>query len=165
MTLLFRPFQVGDVVTVAGQTGRVDEIGLFATTLITPDNRKVIVPNSSVTSGVIVNMTTLGTRRADVPVGVAYGEDPERVQAVLLRAATQCASVVSEPAPTVSFVGLGSSSIDFVIMGWCASGDYLTALSEIRTAAYVELGREGIDIPFEQIVIHGGEGLARSLAS
>lgn len=165
MTLLFRPFQIGDVVTVAGSTGRVDEIGLFATTLITADNQKVIIPNSAVTAGTIVNATVMGTRRADVPVGVAYGEDPERVRAVLLRAAALCPSVLSEPGPTVAFVGLGSSSIDFLVMGWCAAGDYLAALNEIRTSAYVELGREGIEIPFDQVVLHGAEGLSHSLAS
>lgn len=160
MILVFRPFAIDDVITAGGSTGRVIEIGLFATILHTPDGLKIIVPNGAVTSGTIVNITTLGKRRADVPVGVAYGEDPQTVMAILERACASCEAVVADPAPAVAFVGLGDSSIDFMVMGWGASGDYLAALHQIRTACYEALNAEGIDIPYPQVVMHQAEAAA-----
>ncbi len=154
MLLVFRPFDIDDVVTIGGSTGAVQEIGLFFTILFTADGQKVIVPNGQITSNTIVNITTRGTRRADVPVGVAYGEDPVRVVEILKAAAASCELVNAEPPVNVGFVGLGASSIDFVVQGWCKSADYLGATGQIRKACYEALNAEGIEIPFNQVVVH-----------
>ncbi|MCA9488370.1 MAG: mechanosensitive ion channel [Myxococcales bacterium] len=155
LILVFRPFTIDDVVVVGGSNpGRVLEIGLFSTTLVSADNQKIIVPNSVVTGGTIVNLTTMGTRRADIEVGVAYGSDPARVLEVLREAARGCEHVLAEPAPNVLFVGLGASSIDFRVMAWGKSVDFLAVGHEVRTACYQALDREGIEIPFPQVVVH-----------
>lgn len=154
MVLIFRPFTIDDVVTVAGNTGKVVEVGLFATTLHTPDGKKIIVPNGAITGGTIVNITTLGTRRAEVAVGVAYGEDPARVTQLLEEAVRSCEAVIEDPPVGVAFVGLGASSLDFNVMGWCKSADYLVAMNQIRIACYNTLNEAGIEIPFNQIVVH-----------
>ncbi len=163
MILIFRPFTIGDVVTVAGSTGAVVEVGLFATTLHTPDGLQIIVPNGAITGGTIVNVTTRGTRRADVAVGVDYGTDPLVVIDLLTKAAQACPSVLDEPGVAVAFVGLGDSSIDFSVMGWSKSADYLAALHEIRSACYNTLNEANIGIPYPQVVHHQAEaaGAAR----
>lgn len=154
MILIFRPFTIGDKIDAGGSNGVVAEIGMFATTLITADNRKVIIANSGVIGGNIINETTLGTRRADVPVGVAYGEDVEKIMGLLKAAAESCPTVLADPGVAVAFTGMGESSIDFAVMPWCESADYLTALHEVRTACYAALNKEGIDIPYPQVVMH-----------
>lgn len=154
MILFFEPFALDDVITAAGHTGKVVDIGLFATTMHTPDNMKIIVPNSALTGGSIVNITTLGTRRGTVSVGVAYGANLEEVQAVLQRAATKPAEILADPAPAVAFVGMGASSLDFAVHTWCRSADYLAMLHGLRCSIYDELNAAGIEIPFNQIVVH-----------
>lgn len=154
MLLFFRPIQLKDFVTIAGQTGTVEDIGLFATTLVTPSNEKVIIPNGKVTGDSIVNHTTRGTRRGTVSAGVAYGSDVAKVRQLLLDAVSKVDVVLSDPAPGVAFVDLGASSLDFNIMTWCDAPNYLDMLHKVRKAAYDALNAAGIEIPFNQIVVH-----------
>jgi small conductance mechanosensitive channel len=154
MLLFFRPFTLGDFVTIAGQTGTVDDIGLFATTLITPNNEKIIIPNAKITGDSIQNLTTLGKRRGIVDVGVAYGADVARVMQVLQAAVQPLDKVLKDPAPAVAFTGLGASSLDFKVLAWCNAPDYLAMLHDVRKAAYDALNAAGIEIPFNQIVVH-----------
>lgn len=154
MILFFRPFTLDDVITAGGHTGQVVEIGLFATTMVTPDNHKIIVPNGAVTGGSIVNFTTLGKRRISVNVGVHYGADLARVQEVLLGAARRCRAALQDPAPAVAFANLGGSSLDFTVFAWASSGQWLDLTHELRCAIYDDLNAAGIEIPFQQIVVH-----------
>ncbi len=155
LLLVFRPFTLEDVVVVGGSPpGRVTEIGLFSTTLVTGDHQKVIVPNSVVTGGTIVNLTAMGTRRADVTVGVAYGADPRRVAQILKAAAGTCAHVLPEPTPDVLFTGLGANAMEFLVMSWGKSADHGLVLHEVRTACVEAIRREGLEIPLPQLVVH-----------
>ena len=153
MILVFRPFNLGDVITAAGTTGGVVDIGIFATTLHTPDNQKIIVPNSAITGGTITNITTLGTRRGAVDVGVAYGADVGEIMAILEAAAATVECVHSDPAPAVAFVGLGASSLDFTILTWADSADYLAMLHSVRKAAYEALNEANVEIPYNHLVV------------
>jgi small conductance mechanosensitive channel len=154
MILLFRPFRVGDYIEAGGKQGHVDAIALFTTTLVTLDNETVIVPNGTITGGIVTNYATRGSRRAHVDVGVAYGTKVPEVLAVLRKAADRCELVMKDPAPVIAFVGLGASSIDFKILAHCKPDDYASMLHEVRTAAYEDLEAAGIEIPFSQIVVH-----------
>ncbi len=158
MILVFKPFDLGDKVNIAGNVGDVVDIGVFATTLHTADNKKVIVPNAAITSGTIINMTTLGQIRGTVEVGVAYGADAVEVIRVLEGAARRVPQVLQDPAPGIAFVGLGASSLDFAVHTWCNAPDYLNMLHEVRRAVYDDLNAAGIEIPFQQIVIHQANG-------
>ena len=160
MLLFFRPIKVGDFVTVGGQTGTVEEIGLFATRLHALSNEAIFVANGAVTGGVITNYSANGTRRGAVEVGVAYGADIAEVVKVLEKAARKPSMVLEDPGPTIAFVGLGASSLDFKVMTWCDSPAYLDMLHELRTAVYDELNAAGIEIPFSQIVVHQAENAA-----
>ena len=154
MILLFRPFQLGDKITVAGQTGDVEDIGLFASILVTPDNRTIIVPNSQVTGGVIVNITRKGVIRGSISVGVSYGTNLAQAEAVLLAAAKSSPFVLDDPGVNLALVGFGASSCDFAVMPWSTTGDYLSMLHDVHNRVYVALNEAGIEIPFDQVVMH-----------
>ncbi len=154
MILIFRPLSIGDTVVAAGCTGTVTDIGLFASTLVTPENHTIILPNSAVTGGPLTNFTRLGTRRGTVEVGVAYGSDLQAVRAVLLEAATGADQVLADPAPAVVFGNLGASSLDFKVQVWADADHYMPMLDQVRSRVYDGLNAAGIDIPFAQIVVH-----------
>ena len=154
MILFFRPFTLEDKVTVASKTGKVRDIGLFATTLITPGNEKIIVPNGAITSDPIVNHTSEGTLRGGIAVGVAYGTDVEAAMRAMLSACESVETVLEDPAPSVNFAGFGASSLDFEVRPWATSADYLVMLHDVRIALYDTLNEAGIEIPFDQIVVH-----------
>jgi small conductance mechanosensitive channel len=154
MILFFRPFTLNDVVTIAGHTGRVEEIGLFATTLVTPDNETIIVPNSQVTGGSITNLTALGKRRARIEVGVAYGTQIDHAISVLRAAADASPLVLKDPDPAIILAGLGASSVDFAILVWAENANFGAMQHQVRHAVYEALHRAKIDIPFNQIVVH-----------
>ena len=154
MILLFRPFTLEDVITIAGHTGRVEDIGLFATKLVTPANETIIVPNAQVTGSSIINLTTRGHRRAKIEVGVAYGADVNQVMEVLKSAASQCDLVLADPEPGVVFTGLGASSLDFAVMVSANNSDFFPMQHQVRQAVYNALNAANIEIPFNQIVVH-----------
>lgn len=154
MLLFFRPFTLGDRVRVAGEDGQVKNIGLFATTMMTPRNEEKIVPNSSITSDVIVNYTSQQTLRGGIAVGVAYGTDVSRAMEVMIEACKSVDSVLSDPAPSVNFSGFGASSLDFEVRPWAKTADYLGMLHDVRIALYDALNAAEIEIPFDQIVVH-----------
>lgn len=154
MILFFRPFNLGDVINAGGHTGEVKDIGLFATTMQNPGNDKIIVPNAAITGGSIINHTAAGTRRGSIDVGVAYGSDVGKVIEVLQAAASSADCVLDTPAPAIALVGLGASSVDFQIHCWANCADYLAMMHNVRRAAYEGLNEAGIDIPFNQIVVH-----------
>ena len=154
LILFFRPFDLGDLICAGGHEGIVKDIGLFATTVCTPANSKIIIPNSAITSGSIINHTVEGTRRGTIEVGVAYGSDVEAVIAVLMAAAKGAEGVRDEPAPAVALMGLGASSVDFAVHCWSTSTDYLDMLHNVRRAVYDGLNEAKIDIPFNQLVVH-----------
>ena len=154
MLLLFRPFTIGDKVNAGGKDGKVSEIGLFATTLHTPRNEKVIVPNGTITSDAIVNYTSEGQLRGAIGVGVAYGTDLDRAIEIMIETCKGIDKVLDDPAPSINFAGFGASSLDLEVRPWSTSDDYLAMLHEVRLALYNALNEAGIEIPFNQIVVH-----------
>lgn len=150
---LTRPFKVGDLVVVAGQTGIIDEIGLFATTLNTPDNRRIIIPNGQIFGTIIENITHNPTRRVDVDVGTAYSASLPLVHATLESAARGVPSRVTDPPPLVMTSGFADSSINWKVCVWTRREDYLQTRQELFESIKAELDRAGIDIPFPQRVV------------
>ena len=154
MLLFFRPFTLEDKVRVAGENGQVKSIGLFASTMRTPRNEEIIVPNGSITSDVIINYTSQTHLRGGIAVGIAYGSDVNQAMAVMIDACKRVGSVLDDPAPSVNFSGFGASSLDFEVRPWATTDDYLGMLHEVRIALYDALNAAGIEIPFDQIVVH-----------
>ncbi len=154
MLLVFRPFKVGDVVSVAGVTGKVDEIGLFTTTADTPDNRRIILPNGSVFGATIENISFHATRRVDVAVGTDYGADLDQTRSILLEAAKRVPNVLGDPAPAIVLVALGDSSISWAVRVWVDSANYWPVMDALTREVKVALDEAGIGIPFPQLDVH-----------
>jgi len=158
MLLLFRPFSLGHKVTVADKTGDVEDIGLFATTLITSSNEKIILPNNAITENPITNYTSEGKLRGAIQVGIAYGTDVEAAMRTMIDACADVPAVLGDPAPSVNFSGFGASSLDFEVRPWAASDDFLGMLHAVRVSLYDRLNAAGVEIPFDQIVVHRTDG-------
>lgn len=154
MALLFRPFVVGHKITAAGHTGVVQEVGLFATTLSSPTNDTIIIPNGEVMGSSIINHTHVGTYRCEVAIGVAYGTDWKTVERVILDAMSSLEIVLEDPAPSVAFAGFGASSLDLVARPYCLPDDVPSCQHQTRIAIYEALDAAGIEIPFDQVVMH-----------
>ncbi|MCH5372425.1 MAG: mechanosensitive ion channel [Planctomycetes bacterium] len=154
MLLAFRPFKVGDVVTIAGQTGVIDEISVFTTTLDTFDNRRFIIPNSSIFGTTIENITYHPRRRADVDVGVSYDADIDRTREVLERATASVEGVLQDPAPAVLLLGLGASSVDWSVRVWAKKEDFGAVKQAMIRAVKRGLDEAGIGIPYPQMDVH-----------
>jgi small-conductance mechanosensitive channel len=160
LTLLFeRRVHVGDALQVQGQEifGRVRAIGMRATVVRNWDGAEVVVPNADLVSCAVTNWTLSDRlRRIEVPVGVAYGTDPDRVVALLLEVARCKEELLTEPAPQALFVGFGESSLDFVLRGW-ADEVYertLPLTSELALAVHRCLREADITVPFPQRDLH-----------
>ena len=154
MLLVFRPFRVGDVISVAGITGRVDEIELFSTHLNTQDNRRMIVPNGSIFGSIIENVTYHDARRVDVTVGTDYGADLDRTRNVIEEAAASVPGRIEDRGVEAYLVGLGGSSIDWEARVWCDPNDYFTVKDALTRAVKIGLDEAGIGIPFPQRDVH-----------
>ncbi len=154
LLLIFRPFKKGDFVEAGGSSGSVQEIGIFTTVLHTPDNKKVIVPNSEITGGVITNYSANDTRRIDMVAGIGYGDDIAKAKAVLERIVHSHELVLGNPAPVIELSELADSSVNFVVRPWVKAGDYWRVRFDLNEAIKTEFDREGISIPFPQRDVH-----------
>ncbi len=154
MLLVFRPFKVGQVIRVAGEVGTVDEIELFTTTLNTPDNRRLILPNSSIFGATIENLTHHDQRRVNVDVGTDYGADVDETRSVLEKCVQDIPGVLAEPTPQVFLSGLGASSVDWQIRVWAETSDYWNVHQETVRRVKMALDNAGIGIPFPQMDLH-----------
>ena len=154
MLLLFRPYKVGDVVNVAGNLGKVFEIELFTTAIDTFDNRRFIIPNSSIFGAVIENITHHPVRRVDVAVGTSYAADIDGTRKVLEQAISIVDQRVADPEPAAVLTGLGPSSVDWSVRVWARSEDFGDAKQALIRAVKMELDRAGIEIPYPQMDVH-----------
>ena len=154
MILMYRPFDVGDVITAAGETGKVSDLTLVSTTLHTPDNQKLIVPNSSIWGGTIRNVTAQDTRRVDFTIGVGYDDDLDKVQALLLEVASAHKLVLKDQGVQVEVLNLGDSCVEFIVRPWAKTGDYWTVYFDLTKEFKKRLDAAGFSIPYPQSDLH-----------
>ena len=157
LILMFeRPIQVGDTIEVGVLVGHVLRIGFRSSTVRTYDGAEVIVPNGNLISSEVVNWTLSDrTRRLDIPVGVAYGSDPQKVLDVLTATAHAHKDALQYPAPSIIFKGFGDSSLDFSVRVWIKDFEELYRVSsEIAVMIYEALNEAGFEIPFPQRDLH-----------
>ncbi|HAN98948.1 MAG TPA: mechanosensitive ion channel protein [Planctomycetaceae bacterium] len=157
LLLVFRPFKVGDMVSAAGVMGKVHEIDLFVTTFDTPDNRRIIVPNSSVTGGTIENVTHHVHRRVEVAVGVRYDASLDATRAALTEAAESMMPKMIRGEGRgyqVVLVQLGASSVDWMVRLWTHRDDFFAVKDGLTAAVKNHLDEAGIGIPFPQLDVH-----------
>lgn len=151
MLLLLRPFKIGDVVVVAGQFGKVDDIDLFHTKIDTGDNRRLIIPNASIFSGVIESITHHPWRRCDVVVGVAYAADVAATRAAMRRAAESLPGRDPGRPVDVLLHNLGTHAVEWSVRVWVPTPDFVASKDALLAAIKRELDRAGIGIPFPQL--------------
>lgn len=161
MLLVFRPFKVGDYVIVAGTAGTVDEVELFTTTLNTPDNRRIMVPNGSIFGNTIENVSFHPKRRVDVSVGTEYAADLDKTREVLMNAARSVPKRDESQDPIVYLSELGGSSINWAVRIWAPSPDFWAVKEEATRRIKMALDEAGIGIPFPQMDVHIDGAVAR----
>jgi small conductance mechanosensitive channel len=154
LMIIFRPFRSGDFIEAAGVAGVVEEIQLFTTTMRTPDNKTIIIPNAQVTSGTITNFSARDTRRLDLVFGVSYSEDLDKVKRVINEVLAAEPRLLDEPAPLVGLLKLGDSSVDFAVRPWVNKSDYWPVFFDLQEAMKKRFDQEGISIPFPQRDVH-----------
>jgi len=154
MLLIFRPFKVGDVVDVGGTTGAVVEIGVFATTLRSPDNIMIVVPNSQVYGQTIKNFNGYETRRIDMVVGISYDDDIPKALAAVRSIVSADDRVLADPEPQIAVSNLGDSSVDLVVRPWCQAADYWGLRFDLTHRLKEGLEAAGCSIPYPQRDIH-----------
>ena len=152
--LVFKPFKVGDYIDGPNASGTVKEIQIFHTILSTTDNRIIYVPNGALSSNAITNYSKQETRRAEWVFGVEYGEDYERVKAVLERIIAADERILQTPAPFIGLSSLSASSVDIKVRVWTKTADYWDVMFDMNRIVYATFNKEGIGFPFPQLTVH-----------
>lgn len=154
MLLFFRPFGVGDYVEAGGTAGSVQEIGVFATTLNTPDNVRIIISNSAVYGSTIKNYAANPTRRNDMVMGISYDDDIGKAMDVINRCLKEDQRVLQDPAPVVAVAELADSSVNIVVRPWCTKEDYWGLRFDLMRKMKEQLEAAGCSIPYPQTDVH-----------
>jgi small conductance mechanosensitive channel len=154
MIILFKPFKIGDFVSVAGETGVIEEIHIFNTMMKTGDNVQIIIPNGSVVGGNITNFSAKETRRIDLVVGCGYDDDLKAVKAHLTEMVTKHELILQDPAPVVAVHELGDSCINLVVRPWVKSSDYWAVRWELTENIKTSFDEKGFSIPYPQTDVH-----------
>jgi len=154
LIILFRPIKKGDFVEIAGVSGSVSDISIFATTLLTGDNKTVIIANADVTGGNITNFSTEATRRVDLVVGVAYDSNIQQVKDELKALADADARILKDKAVTIGVVELADSSVNLVFRPWVNSADYWGVYFDLNEKIKNRFDEVGINIPYPTMDVH-----------
>jgi small conductance mechanosensitive channel len=154
MILVYRPFDVGDLINAAGVTGRVSHMSLVSTTIKTLDNQRLIIPNNKIWGDTINNITAEHQRRVDMTFGISYSDNIEHAETILKDIVQQHPKVQATPEPIVKLHTLGESSVDFIVRPWVKPDDYWDVYWDITRAVKMRFDAEGISIPFPQRDVH-----------
>lgn len=155
MILLFKPYEVGHFIEAQGFMGTVKEIRIFTTILTTPDNRKVIIPNSPLATGSIINYSAMPTRRIDFSFGIGYGDDIDAAKIILQKLADKDDRVLKDDnPPQVMVEALGDSSVNLKLRTWVKSEDYWSLFFDVTENVKKQFDAAGISIPFPQRDVH-----------
>lgn len=154
LMIAFRPFKVGDFIEGAGVAGTVEEISIFTTTLKTGDNKTIIIPNSKISDGNIINYSSKETRRVDLVVGVSYEAKLDHVKSVLEDLVKSEARIMSDPEHLIAVSQLADNSVNLVVRAWVKSSDYWPVTFALTEAIKNRFDAEGIGIPYPQRDVH-----------
>jgi small conductance mechanosensitive channel len=154
LILVLRPFKVGDYIEGAGTAGTVKEIQLFTTVLATPDNVKIMVPNSKLFGDTVKNYSAFDTRRIDLVVSIGYGSDIQKAHEIMHGLIKEDSRILAEPEPQIAVSELADSSVNFVVRPWVKGVDYWGARFDLTRKIKESFDANGIEIPFPQRVVH-----------
>ncbi len=155
LLLVFKPYKVGDLVTIGGgQTGTVEGIQIFNTVLKTLDNKRIIVPNGVVTSNVITNISGQETVGVELTYGIDYGDDIDKAREAILRVGRECPYILDSPAQGVVVAELGDSSVNLATRPFCKSEHYWDTFFYMQENVKKEFDKSGLNFPFPQVDMH-----------
>ena len=154
MILIFKPFKIGDYIVSGEFEGTVREINVLYTVIITLDNRKVTIPNGSISNAPVTDVTGLPTRRMDIPVGIAYAADIDKALSALLGVAADENNVLKSPIPEAMVDSLGDSSVNLILRVWVTTENYWDVRYRLTKRVKETFDRNGIEIPFPQMDVH-----------
>ena len=154
MILIFKPFKVGDYIEAQGYSGSVKEIQIFNTILNTPDNRIIIIPNGGLSTGSVVNYSTMDTRRVDFTFGIGYDDDIDKAKQTIQSLIDADERILKDPEPFIAVSALADSSVNFAVRTWVKSGDYWPLFFDMNEKVKKEFDKQNIGIPFPQTDVH-----------
>ena len=155
MILLFKPFVIGDYIELkTGEVGTVTDISIFYTTLLTVDNRRLVIPNGAVSNASVTNYTAMPQRRVDLEFSVAYDSDAALVKRLILETAAQDPRIQKDPAPFARMTRMDASALVFTFRGWCETGDYWEVYFDLCERVKAAFDANGVAIPFPQMDVH-----------
>lgn len=154
LLIIFRPFKVGDFVEISKVTGIIDKISIFTTEFLTPDNKREIVPNSSIMNGIIINYTAEDKRRIDLTIGVGYESDLQQVKEVIKSVIDNHKKILKDPEPMVRLGKMNDSSLDFIVRAWVQTKDYWDVFFDLNEEIKLALDKAKINIPYPQMDVH-----------
>jgi len=154
MLLIFKPFKVGDFITAQGHSGVVKEIQIFNTIMNTPDNKIIIIPNGGLSTGSMTNFSAMDTRRVDWSFGIAYGDDVNKAEEVLMKLISADKRILKDPAPFIALGALADSSVNITVRVWVNAADYWGVFFDMNKSVYNTFGNEGLNFPFPQMDVH-----------
>lgn len=154
MLIIFKPIKVGDYIEGGGSTGSVESVGIFITTLITPDNKVVYIPNSTLTGGNIINYSARDRRRVDMVFGIGYSDDIDKAKNVIQSVLNSDSRILKDPAPQIVVSELGDSSVNFNVRPWVNTPDYWSVFFETTEQIKKKFDEQNISIPFPQRDVH-----------
>ena len=154
MIMLFRPFKVGDFISAQGYDGKVSGIQIFNTTILTPDNKTVILPNGALSTGPVINFNKETDRRVDWIFYISYGDDYDKAKAVLQKLCDDDPRILKEPKVVIELLKMSDSSVDITVRARVKPEDYWAVYFRLNELVYKTLPEEGLHFPFPQMDVH-----------
>lgn len=148
MLLFFRPFNVGDLISAQGFTGVVEEIQIFNTVLLTPDNKKIIIPNGALSNGPITNISGQGKIRVDMVFGIAYGDDIDKARTVIQQVINECPSAMKNTEHDILVTELADSSVNFATRVWTDPATYWDTYFYMHENIKKSFDANGLNFPY-----------------
>ncbi len=152
--LVFKPFSVGDYITSGEISGTVEDIGIFHTKVLTNDNRRIIVPNSTISNATLTNVSALSLRRVDLTFTASYNTDISLVEKTLLSVCENHSMALSDPAPFARLSAHKDSALEYTVRVWCKADDYWTLYFDLIRDVKYAFDKAGVEIPYPQVNVH-----------
>lgn len=154
MLMLFKPFKVGEVVNLSGHIGKVEEINAFNTVLRTFENKRVYLPNGTITSNPIINISGQGTLNVDMTFGIGYNDDIDKARSILKDVIASCPQIKKDEPTLIEVKALADSSVNFAVRAWCDAADYFAVWFYMHENVKKSFDKAGVGIPFPQMDVH-----------
>ncbi len=154
MILLFKPFKVGDYIEAAGESGTVNEISVVYTELLTPDNKRITIPNGTLTNSVIENYSSENLRRVDLTFKTSYDCDMDKVKSIIVNIIENHPKAMKNPEPFVRLSEHGENALTYTARVWCKNADYWDVNFDILENVKKAFDANGIAIPYNQLDVH-----------